>query len=361
MWIICNDTTQSFFYPSQTPPPKTTSRRANYSNSSFLIKFKSWRPAMTKDTSYEFLNPRDSRTKRIGASALALTLFVSQVTPAFATIDNSAIVSGTYGASTTTYGPSTATVNVAPAVGTLTITKAAGSPTIAAGDATITDVGDTILYTYTVKNTGNVTLTAVTPVDAGPTFNGFAGTGSLGTFAPASVTLAPGITQIFTATYTLSNVDAYHGAGVSAGVANSANATGKTPALVTVNTTVPGTATTTIVAGPKLSVSKVAVLDDTNGTVATKAEVGEYIDYTYTVANIGNVAMTNIKITDTHEGAALPAGTVKNETLTVVGPIPGSVDELIPVNNGTWVTLQPGATVRFTYHHLVTQAEVDGG
>jgi uncharacterized repeat protein (TIGR01451 family) len=316
---------------------------------------------MTKVNPIEFTIMRTSRTRRFAASTLAITLFISQVTPAFASIDNSAIVSGTYGASTTIYGPSAATVDVAPAAGALTITKAAGSPTITAGDIAITDVGDTILYTYTVKNTGNVTLTAVTPVDTGPTFNGFAGTGSLGVFSPASATVAPGITQIFTATYTLSNVDAYHGAGVSAGVANSANATGKTPALATINTTIPGTATTTIIAGPKLSVGKVAVLDDTNGTIATKAEVGEYIDYTYTVANIGNVAMTNIKITDTHEGAALLPGTVKNETLFIAGPIPGSVDEVVPVNNGTWVTLQPGATIKFTYHHLVTQAEVDGG
>jgi uncharacterized repeat protein (TIGR01451 family) len=301
--------------------------------------------------------------RRAGASSLALALFVTQVTPAFATIDNSATVSGTYGASTTTYGPSTQAVPVVTGAGALTVAKTAGAPTVngVGGDATIVDVGDTITFTYTVKNTGNVTLTAVSPVDAGPTFNSFAMAGTMGAFSPAPVTLAPNATQVFTAVYTIANLDAYRAAGVSSGVSNTANATGKNPGNVTVNTTTPSTATTTIPAGPKLSVSKVAVLDDTNGTVAGKAEAGEFINYTYTVANIGNVAMTNINIADTHEGSLLAAGIVKNETLVTAGPIAGTVDSTVPLNNGVWSTIQPGATIKFTYSHLVTQAEVDGG
>jgi uncharacterized repeat protein (TIGR01451 family) len=316
---------------------------------------------MHKSGTPETTITRNSRLRRLGASTFALVLFISQVTPAFATIDNSAIVSGTYGASTTTYGPSTAAVPVAPATGSLTVAKTASAPTTSAGDTTIVDVGDTITFTYTVKNTGNVTLTAVTPVDTGPTFNSFALAGSMGAFTPAPVTLAPNATQVFTATYTLANLDAYRAAGVNNGVSNTANATGKTPALATINTTVPSTATTTIPAGPKLSVAKVAVLDDTNGTVAGKAEVGEFIAYTYTVSNIGNVAMNNISITDTHEGTPLAVGTVKNETLVTAGPMPGTVDSTAPLNNGVWTTIQPGATIKFTYNHLVTQAEVDGG
>lgn len=302
-----------------------------------------------------------TKSKRIGASSLALVLFLSQVAPTFATIDNSAMVSGTYGASTTTYGPSTRSVAVVPAAGALTMVKSAAAPTIAAGDATIVDVGDTIAYTYFVRNTGNVTLNNVLPVDTGPTFRGFAAANSLGAFSPSGpISLAPGATQTFTATYTLANIDAYRAAAFTNGVSNTARATGQTVQLVTVNS-LNSTATTTIPAGPKLSVSKVAVLDDSNGTVATRAELGEFIDYTYTVTNTGNVPMTNIAINDTHEGALLAAGIVKNETLTVPGPIAGSVDEAAPLNNGVWVTLQPGATITFSYHHLVTQAEVDGG
>jgi uncharacterized repeat protein (TIGR01451 family) len=310
---------------------------------------------------FETTIPRNSRLRRAGASTFALAIFISQVTPAFAAIDNSALVQGTYGAGSPTFGPSTASVPVVIAAGALTVAKTASAPTLSAGDTTIVDVGDTITFTYTVKNTGNVTLTAVTPTDAGPTFNSFAMAGTMGAFSPAPVTLAPNATQIFTATYTIANLDAYRAAGVNNGVSNTANATGKTPTLTTITTLTPSTATTTIPAGPKLSVSKVAVLDDTNGTVANKAEVGEFINYTYTVSNIGNVAMTNINIQDTHEGTALAAGIVKNETLVTAGPIAGTVDSTLPLNNGIWSTIQPGATIKFTYSHLVTQAEVDGG
>ena len=270
------------------------------------------------------------------------------------------MVSGTYGASTTTYGPSTQSVDVVPANGVLTMLKTAAAPTTAAGDSSIVDVGDTIVYTYVVTNTGNVTLNNVTPVDTGPKFNSLVASNSLGTFSPSPLTLAPGAAQTFTATYTLSNLDAYHAAAIIAGVSNTSHATGQTVLLATVNST-DSTATTTIPAGPKLSVNKVAVLDDGNGSIATKAEVGEYIDYTYTVANIGNVPMTDISINDTHEGSLLTAGTVKNETLITDGPYGVSTDTTTVLNDGVWSTLQPGATITFTYHHLVTQAEVDGG
>jgi uncharacterized repeat protein (TIGR01451 family) len=320
------------------------------------------RPKMEHTSLKEFSIFRDSRSRRVGASTLALVLFVSQVTPAFATIDNTATVNGTYGAGSVTATSALVTVPVVIAAPALTISKSAGAPTIALGaDNGITDSGDTITYTYTVKNTGNITLTNVAPTDPGPTFNAIAGTGALGAFSPAPVTLAPNAQQIFTATYTLSTLDADRGAGISGGVSNTASATGKTPANATVTPVTPATATTTIVAGPKLTVAKTKVLDDTNGSVAGRAEVGEFIDYTYDVQNTGNVAISNISITDFHEGANLAVGTVKNETLFIAGPIAGSVDSTVPLNNGVWTTIQPGATVRFTYHHLVTQAEVDGG
>lgn len=309
-------------------------------------------------------------SKRIGASSLALLLFASQVTPAFAAITNSATVSGTYGASSPTFGPSTQSVDVVPANGTMTMLKTAGAPTTAAGDADIVDVGDTILYTYVVENTGNVTINNVTPVDAGPTFNGSAATNALGAFSPAGpITLAPGASQTFTATYTIANLDAYHAAAVSNGVSNTSHATGQTVLLATIDSP-DSTATTTIPAGPKLSINKVALLVDTGGA-AGQAEVGEYIDYTYTVVNIGNVPMTDITISDLHESSVVPvpagsvSGTVTDETVTVQGPTAVSVDtnlgNPVVINDGVWRTLQPGATVTFTYHHLVTQTEVDGG
>ena len=320
----------------------------------------------THNSQYEY----STKSRRLSASSLALVLFVAHTAPTFAAIENSATVSGTYGATTTPFGPATESVDVVPAAGAMTMVKTAGAPTTAIGDADIVDVGDTILYTYVVENTGNVTLNNVTPVDTGPTFNSLAATNALGAFSPAGpITLAPGASQTFTATYTIANLDAYHAAAITNGVSNTSHATGQTVLLATINSP-DSTATTTIPPGPKLSISKVAVLVDT-GSAALQAEVGEFIDYTYTVVNIGNVPMTDITINDLHEGSAVPVpagsvpGTVTDETITVQGPTAVSLDTNVgnPVvaNDGVWRTLQPGATATFTYHHLVTQAEVDGG
>ncbi len=301
--------------------------------------------------------------RRFGASTTALLVFAAQITPALATIDNTATVNGTYGASPVTATSSLVTVPVALPVSTMTMVKSAGLPTTAGGtDSLIVDAGDTIAYTYVAKNTGNVTLTQVGLTEAGPTFNSIAGTGTFGAYSPllGTVTLAPGASQTFTVTYTLSALDVYRAAGIAAGVSNSATANGLTPALAT-TTSPANVATTTIAAGAKLAVLKTKVLDDTNGTVAGRAEVGEIVNYTYAVTNTGNVAISGISITDLHEGANLAAGTVKNETLTTAGPMSGSVDTTSPLNNGVWTTIQAGATVTFTYAHTVTQAEVDGG
>jgi uncharacterized repeat protein (TIGR01451 family) len=300
--------------------------------------------------------------------ALAGSFMAAQITPALATIDNTANAVGTPPAGApTNYGSSTQNVPVAAPVPTMTITKAAAVPTVSAGaDATIADSGDTILYTYTVKNTGNVTMTGVVPTDPGPTFNGSAGTGSLGAFSPASATLAPNATQVFTATYTMSQLDVDHGAGIASGVSNTAGATGTTPAAVVYN--IPNgskaTATTTIPAGPKLTIAKVAVLTtDTNAN--SKADLGDVVTYTYTVTNTGNVSMTAVSVNDLHGTPAvavpLGAGGITSETLTVPGPLGAGASSDATANNGIWSVLAPGATVTFTWVHTVTQAEVDHG
>lgn len=283
------------------------------------------------------------------------------LTPALAAIDNTATASGTYNAGITTSAPDSATVPVAPATPALSVSKTAGTITTAGGSNTsIVDAGDTITYTYVVQNTGNVTVSGVTPVDSGPTFGGSAGTGTMGTFSLTSGTLPllPGASATFQANYTLSALDVYRAAGTTNAVSNTATATGNPPTGPAVSSP-PDTADTTIPAGPELTIVKAASLDDTNGSVAGQAEEGETITYTYTITNTGNVALTGVSVSDTHEGVALLPSVFTGESLSTEGPLgtPASTDAT--ANDGVWDTLQPGAVITITYVHIVTQPEFD--
>lgn len=295
------------------------------------------------------------------------TSFLMFTLPAQADISNSAIASGTYSGNPIASAPDTVDVPVVTANPSMVIAKSIGTAaSVAAGvNAAITDGGDTIIYHYIITNNGNVTVTGVTPVDAGPSFGNpqTAGSGSLSgfTLTAGSTTLLPGQSAEFNATYTLSTLDVYRAAGITApatAVNNAAQGSGTAPNASTVTSPI-GTATTTIAAGPLLSVNKAGVLDDTNGTVAGEAEVGETITYTYTVVNMGNVAIANIVINDTHEAVLLPQASFTEGGL-IEGPLgtPASTDG---AGNGSWDVLQPGATIIFTHVHTVTQAEVDGG
>ncbi|EKF43847.1 parallel beta-helix repeat-containing transcriptional regulator AraC [Nitratireductor indicus C115] len=88
------------------------------------------------------------------------------------------------------------------------------------------EAGDTILYTFTVTNDGNVPASDVKPADPGPTFNGKPATGALSAFSPASANLDPGQSQDFTASYTLSDADVANAQNVEDGIVNKATAEG---------------------------------------------------------------------------------------------------------------------------------------
>ncbi len=303
--------------------------------------------------------------RRLAGSASAVILLLASTAPAYASIDNTATASGTYNGNTTTSPGSSATVPVVPKTPELTMAKTAAAPTVSLGASNaIADAGDTITYTYTITNTGNVTLANVTPLDTGPTFNGVAGTGTLSSFTLTSgggTTLDPGEVATFTATYTMSAIDVLRAAAVTNGVSNTATARG-TDTQGADTTSTGSTATTTIPAGPLLTVAKSAVLND-SGTADGLAAVGETITYTYTITNAGNVPLTGVTVADTHEGSALAASSFSGEALVSDGPL---ASETVPVvssdalaNNGVWSTLQPGAQITITYTHTVTQAEVD--
>jgi uncharacterized repeat protein (TIGR01451 family) len=318
---------------------------------------------MTSEISPSRGRKKPKSQKLAGVVLLSTAMAAANTLPAYADIDNSAEAEGSYGASTVTSAPDTASVPVASAAPSLTVSKSAGTPVDTTGDGVI-GPGDTITFSYTVTNTGNVTINGAVPVDTGPTFNNIAGTNALGAFSPASASLAPAGVQVFTADYVMSATDAYNAAGIAAAtgdaVENTATATG-TPAAGTLAAVTPSSAETEIPANPRLQVTKswafrVAPAGDVDGDGF--ADAGDVVVYTYDVANTGNVPITNVIINDTHEGSLLPGGTVSSEVQVSAGPVGSNSDA---ATNGSWDNLTAGSVIRFTYTHTVTQAEVDGG
>ncbi|WPR77747.1 gliding motility-associated C-terminal domain-containing protein [Algoriphagus sp. NG3] len=190
-------------------------------------------------------------------------------------------------------------------------------------------VGDVIDYTFTVENTGNITIDNITVED--PLLGGTVAN-TTGTWPVTEGTLAPGETVTLTGSYTVAEADVLNGE-----VVNTATVTGDDP-------TDPGNpldpepsdpvTVDTEEAEPALSILKAT---DFTGDAAA----GDMIDYTFTVENTGNVTIDNITVED-----PLLGGTVANTTGTW------------PVTEGT---LAPGETVTLTGSYTVTEADVLNG
>lgn len=102
------------------------------------------------------------------AASLAFMVFVAVAgtNPAFATIDNTAAAAGTYNGNPIVSNTASVSVDVSNALATLEVTKVA-TPN------TNVPAGTLVTYTYTVRNSGNQTLTNVSLNDvhsgSGPT------------------------------------------------------------------------------------------------------------------------------------------------------------------------------------------------
>ncbi|MDF2159446.1 hypothetical protein, partial [Algoriphagus sp. CAU 1675] len=174
------------------------------------------------------------------------------------------------------------------------------------------EAGDVITYSFEVTNTGDVTLTDVTVTDPLP---------GLSAITPAPVTLEPGDSQIFTATYTITLADMDAGS-----VNNTATATGTDPN----EDDVTDTDSETITANQDPSIDIVKTADKSSVSAA-----GEVVTYTFTVTNTGNVTLSNVVIDDA---------------------LTGSVDLAV-----TPSTLAPGEVGTATATYTVTQADMDAG
>ncbi len=217
------------------------------------------------------------------------------------TVVNTASATGTppTGAAVTT--TSTATVTI-PRTATITLTKTAGTPSGTAA-------GSTLAYSFLVTNTGNVTLTGITIVDA-----------KVPSYTCPVTTLAPGASTTCTATHTITQAE------IDAGVVtNFATVSGTPPSGMTAPTA-NGTTSTTLTRTPALALDK-------QYSGMTGQTAGSTVSYSFVVNNTGNVTLTGLWLLD----AKITSTSCPTTTLAV------------------------GASVTCTGTYTLTQADVDAG
>ena len=313
-----------------------------------------------------------SMLKKFSTSIIALALAAFQIVPAFATIDNTVTATGKSPTNVDVTGTDTAKVGVVLAAPALTVVKTISFITDAAPIG-LGDIGDKLLYTFTVKNTGNVTLNAVGVADAND------GVGAaVVVAAPTGVTvvggstdtnladnlwdkLAPGDVIQFTANYTIVAGDIASAGGGTANIPpisarSVAEPDGylddKATASATYNNVGKST-TTTVTANDKKSIQLNIAPSIQVTKVASKtanAAAGDVITYTYTVKNTGNTPVTNINLADTHNGT--PGALVPSFVAFNAGNTSSHTGNTIN-------SLSAGDSATYTATYTVTQNDVD--
>ena len=289
-------------------------------------------------------------SNKAAVSAVALMTAIAPVAPAWATIDNEVTATGSSPGNTDDVtATDTETVDVEDAAPTLVVTKFSSDTNVGAGD--------TVTYTYTVENTGNVTLSDVSLSDAhdgagaavtptNPTLTTGDPLISVDDGADDDYdTLAPGDIVTWTASYTVVQDDINNNGGGDGDIDNTVTAIA-TPAAGTLGGTLTADESVDLEAqNPSLTVNKSA---DDNAEVV----VGQVITYTYVVTNNGNVPLTNVSIND-----VINQGTPSSATAPVILTSDTPADD--DGADNVFDSLAIGDSVTFTTTYTVTQSDVD--
>ena len=197
------------------------------------------------------------------------------------------------------------------------------------------DPGETISYTFTVTNQGNVPLGNITVTD--PLLE-----------APNPVVpivfvsgdtngnnlLDVSETWIYSADYDLTQVDIDAGQVTNQATAEGTDANGTTVSDLSDDTSVLEDDPTVVVVcqSPSIAIIKEGTIIDGNGNQC--ADPGETIEYVFTVVNTGNVTLSNVNVTD----------------------------PLVSVTGGP-ITMAPGQSDNTTFAatYVMTQADIDAG
>ncbi|MCB1459376.1 MAG: DUF11 domain-containing protein [Nitratireductor sp.] len=239
------------------------------------------------------------RRKSPAALALAVLLIVAQVQTSIAAITNQATAIGSYNAAVVTSNPSSQSVPLAPANGSMAITKTGtlndddGTPGLSAGD--------TISWTVSVENTGNVTLTGIGVAD--PTVALTYQSGDANTNSAIDV----GETWNYSGSQTIIQNDLDTNGGGDGDIDNTV--TVSSDQLPDQN----ASGAVAISATPHMTVTKVV------DTVSELFPGILDINYKITVINDGTVTLTNIRLSDDLATAFAPGTIISGPALTLAG------------------------------------------
>lgn len=245
------------------------------------------------------------------------TVTAAEAAASPSTLTNTATATARDGTPTFTSNTTSATVTLVAPSPSMTLTKSAALVDTNANAKA--DVGESINYSFLVRNTGNVTVNGVTITD--PRVTGL---------APSPVSIAPGGQATITAApYVVTAANLATGMAVT----NSATAGGAT-AVGTPVVTAASTTSTPINYAPGIALSASAALAQ-----GSSAAIGGTVNYTFTATNNGNVPLTGVAISSPLAGLS---------TLTYSWP-------------GTAGALAVGQSVTATASYVLKQPEVDAG
>ncbi|MDY2587270.1 DUF7507 domain-containing protein, partial [Winogradskyella aquimaris] len=216
----------------------------------------------------------------------------------------------------------------------------------------VADAGDVITYTYTVTNTGNVTLFDINVTED---LADFTGTGTLPTplyvsggsdedgEADLEDMIVGSDTIVYSATYILTQEDIDAGIVTNQAVASSTDPLGGSviddsdDGDDTDGNTEDDVTNTEIIQVPMISLIKTTLpLEDTNGD-GIEGSLDDIISYVFIVENTGNVTLTNIEVEDLLPGLNLVGGPIAQL-------LPGEID-----------------STTFTATYQITQLDLDTG
>ena len=281
-------------------------------------------PVVVRETAFTGSGRPSAITCPPGAASLApgaqvtcsSTYTVTQTDVNAGQIDNTAVATGTPPTGPPVDSPPSRSTSPSTPAPALTIDKSA-SP------GTVRRAGDTVTYSFLVRNTGNVTLAPVTVRETA-----FTGSGPLPVLrCPAgAASLDPGGQVTCTATYTVPQADINRGQ-----IDNTAVATGTPPTGPPVDSP-PSRATVTT--PPSASLTVVKSVSPRDLTAA-----GQELTYSFVVTNTGNVTLAPVTVRET-------AFTGSGPSPTITCP-PGAA------------SLAPGDQVICTARYTVTQDDFD--